>query len=304
MKKLLFIFPLSSLIFLFGCYTQEPPQGETGITPPGGEPVVVERTTRAVCIGWNRVDPAAYGGWSGELSDCEFDALFAGEMWREFGFETSVLLTEDATKAHCKAALKESLNGLTAGDWLIVWTSGHGGQEQDASGDEVDGLDEYVCAYDGPVSDDTINEWLQAVPAGVCVLWICDTCHSGTMHKAAPTFGRDAIPRNFKGQLILISGCAEDGYSLSTGQGGVLSTALHDTGPVGMTPASWAAAVQARIPPETQQPQYVEYGDVTDDFRHGLMVPGTPAVVQPLPGVDPNTLVDQDMLEDIFAGFE
>ena len=229
------------------------------------------RLTRAVTIGLNSVNPAYYGGWSGKLPDCEFDATFAAEMWQEHGIETRTLLTAEATIENCKQALKDSLVGMSEGDWLIVWISGHGGQMADSGGDETDKLDEYICAYDGPVMDDTINEWLDKVPAGVCVLWICDTCHSGTMHKKPPIFSKKAV-RDFKGQLILISGSAESGYALSTGQGGVLSTALHDTGPEGQTPASWYKAAKALIPEKTQSPQYVEYGKVTNDFRNGQIV--------------------------------
>lgn len=242
-------------------------------TPPVGDPIAnTTRTMRAVCIGWNSVDPAAYGGWSGALPDCEFDAEFSADMWKEYGLATTCLVTSVATRDACKEALKWGLNGLKSGDWLIVWVSGHGGQTDDYNGDESDGLDEYVCAYDGPVRDDTINEWLEQVPDGVCILWMCDTCHSGTMHREPMHFRKSAIPRGFAGQLILISGCTESGTSQSTGQGGVLSLALHDTGPAGQTPASWATAVQDLIPTATQDPQYVEYGNVTDDFRFGLIV--------------------------------
>jgi hypothetical protein len=259
------------VLLVAGCASTEPVSQYTGTPPVGNAIANTNRSMRAVCIGWNRVDPAVYGGWDGALSDCEFDAEFAAEMWQEHGLETRVLLTEEATIEACRDALRRGLDGLQAGDWLIIWISGHGGQTADISGDEADDLDEYICAYDGPGIDDTIAEWLEAVPDGVCVLWICDTCHSGTMHKRPPLFRSSAIPKSFSGQLILISGAAEDGYSMSTGQGGVLSTALHDTGPEGQTPASWAAAVQKLVPEETQLPQYVEYGNVTDDFRHGVI---------------------------------
>jgi len=231
------------------------------------------RVMRAVTVGLDYVDPNAYGGWSGELPDCEFDAQFAGEMWREFGIPTKTLLTEQATIENCKQALKDSLVGRKKDDWLIVWLSGHGGQKLDAVyGDEADRLDEYVCLYDGALLDDTINDWLEKVPKGVCVLFICDTCHSGSMHRKPVIFGKRAV-KDFKGQLILMSGCAESGFSMSTGQGGVWSTALHDTGPEGKTPKTWFEAAKAKVPEETQVPQYIEYGNVTSDFRYGIIIP-------------------------------
>ena len=261
---------------------------------PDPPPVVVEPTPastdqvkRAVCIGWNRVDPAAYNGWSGDLEDCEFDASFAGEMWRENEVLTRVLLTAHATRDACRAALRDSLDGMRAGDMLIVWVSGHGGQGPDATGEGADNLGEYVCAYDGPVKDNTINEWLrlasERVP-GIRILWICDTCHSGTMFKRPPVnFRPEAIPAMFDGELILLAGCAEDAYSLSTGQGGMWSTALHDTGPHGQSPASWFAAAKALVPGDQQVPVYAEYGAVSDAFRNGVILPAATPDPEPEP---------------------
>ncbi len=233
------------------------------------------RRMRAVCIGWNVVDPNVpeYDGWDGELPSCELDANNLAALWISHNIPTKVLLTKDATIEKCKQALKESLEDLREGDWLIVSVSGHGGQTRDYSGDEKDGLDEYLCAYDGPVLDDTIHEWLQYVPKGVCVLWLCDTCHSGDMARSAPPvkFRSRAIPKSFEGQLILISGCTEAGTSQDTGEGGVLTNTLLSTSPEGKTPKNWALAVQNEIPKYVQQPQYVEY-NVSDSFRNATIV--------------------------------
>jgi hypothetical protein len=230
----------------------------------------MDRIMRAVTIGWNSVNPSKYGGWAGPLPDCELDAERAASMLRSKGIETLTLLTKNATIDACRNVLRKSLDGMKDGDWLIVWISGHGGQKRDRNGDEKDGLDEYVCAYDGPILDDTINEWLNYVPSGVRVLWICDTCHSGTMMRSAPAFESSAIPTDFKGQLILISGCTESGISMSSGRGGVLSTSLLKTGPEARTPKSWFDAAKAII--DGQEPQYVEYGNVTEDFRNGAII--------------------------------
>jgi len=232
----------------------------------------VVRKIRAVTIGANRVDPSAYDGWEGKLPDCEYDATKAADLWKSYGIPTITLLTENATRNKCYEALKKSISELQTGDLLIVWISGHGGQMPDYSGDETDQLDEYVCAYDGAVTDDTINEWLSEVPKGICILWICDTCHSGTMYKVLPPVFNQKAVSNFKGQLILISGCAEDSYSVSTGRGGVLSNALQNVSPKNKSPKKWFEEAIKLIPKETQQPEYHEYGNVNDDFRYGIIV--------------------------------
>lgn len=237
-----------------------------GVTePPAPEaaaaalPFETGRVIRAVCVGWNRVDPVAYDGWDGRLTDCELDAELWAGVWRESGIETTLLLTEQATIAAVHAALKHAVRGLAPRDELRVCISGHGGQ---------DGGREFVCAWDGRVFDTTINGWLRNVPAGVRVLWICDTCHSGDMYRTARpfVFRREAL-RDFFGELILLAGCGPDGKSLSTGQGGVWSTALQDTGPHGQSPASWFEAARGRVPADMQVPVLAEYGAVSAGFR-------------------------------------
>ena len=230
------------------------------------------RAIHAVTIGWNSVDPTVYYGWTGDLPDCELDAKRAAKMCKKYKIPVQTLLTENAKIEDCKKALINALEGLKSGDILLIWVSGHGGQEVDTNGDEKDGYDEYLCAYDGPILDDTINDWFNYVPEGVCVLWICDTCHSGTMERSAPVFNKNAIPLEFKGQLILISGCTEKGTSQSTGNGGVLTRAMLGSGPKGKTPITWYRKAIKSIPKKVQQPQYVEYGNVNDKFRNGIII--------------------------------
>ena len=240
---------------------------------PGKASPVTPGQVRAVCFGWNSVDSQAWGGWSGTLADCEFDANFAAAMWRSHGIPAKVLLTKKATREACRKLLEDSLRGMVTGDLLIVWISGHGGRRPDIQGEGADNVGEYVCAYDGPVTDNTINRWLTAVPAGVRILWVCDTCHSGTMFRSAPArFQRAAIPSGFAGELILLAGCSEDAVSLSTGQGGIWSTALQDTGPAGRSPITWFQMARASMTSSAQVPVYAEYGDVSDAFRHTLLV--------------------------------
>jgi len=261
---------MTMTVLLSGCVTAQTPP----CNPPPWASAPDERPfVRAVSIGWNRVNPSAYNGWSGALTDCELDAEMWAGTWREAGIETVCLLTEEATIERCRVTLKSAVETLRAGDTLIVCISGHGGQYEDGSGDEADGMDEYVCAYDGPVLDDTICEWLGSVPTGVRVLWICDTCNSGTMYRGAPVcFRPAAIPPAFKGELILLAGCADGKTSASTGQGGAWSTALFDAGPHGKAPSEWffdaSTVIESR-----QVPVYAEYGAVTDAFRHGEIVP-------------------------------
>lgn len=246
-------------------------------TPDKPDPPIVihtpDRLIKAVCVGIQNVDPSRYGGWDGYAPGTEFDAnMFAGRF-TALGIPTTTLLTKQATRANILDALTNALSTLVKGDLLIVTLSGHGGQTPGTL-NETDGLDEYVCAYDGPVLDNTINEWLRYVPKGVCVLWICDTCHSGTMHRTVPApviFSARSIPKTFQGQLILLSGSTENEYSYGGLIGGVWSQALLRKGPEGLSPKEWFNAAKAIV--TGQNPKYVEYGEVTNAFRNGVITP-------------------------------
>ena len=67
--------------------------------------------------------------------------------------------------------------------------SGHGGQVPDTLGDEDDGMDETWCLYDGQLLDDELRRLWGEFEAGVRILVISDSCHSGTVIKAAVNEG-------------------------------------------------------------------------------------------------------------------
>ena len=234
----------------------------------------IDKITHAVSIGLNSIDASVYGT-AGRLPDCELDAEALAATWRTAGYPTAVLLTKEATRPRIKGALITALQGLSDGDRLIVSISSHGGQRPDTSGDESDGYDEYLLAYDGPITDDTIHGWLDTVTNNVEIVFIVDACHSGTMQRVAPTvrLGRRAIPRGFRGQLIMLAGCTESGTSESTGRGGAWTLSLCSTMRAGRPIEDWYwLASQLTAADGAQQPVYAEYGDVTDGFRKSSII--------------------------------
>ena len=66
---------------------------------------------RSLHIGLNRVDPAHYNGWNGALNACEFDANDMETLAKSRGFETSKLLTQEATAGVKESDLELSLTG-------------------------------------------------------------------------------------------------------------------------------------------------------------------------------------------------
>ncbi|MAF13079.1 hypothetical protein CMK11_21720 [Candidatus Poribacteria bacterium] len=97
-----------------------------------------------------------------------------------------VLLGKEATRRAIGLAIRVWLaENAGPDDRALFYFAGHGTQLQDDNGDEEDGLDESLWAWDTGildltwVRDDDLNRWLSAVPAREKVV-ILDCCHSGT----------------------------------------------------------------------------------------------------------------------------
>ncbi|MGC4096579.1 MAG: caspase family protein [Nitrospira sp.] len=137
-------------------------------------------------IGLNAVSPAAYGGWSGELAACEFDAKDMAAIAKSQGMKSTVLLTKQGTRAKMLAAMRKTAKQLKQGDLFFLTYSGHGGQVPDVTGEEIDKQDETWCLYDGQLIDDELYFELSRFAAGVRILVLSDSCHSGTVTRAVP----------------------------------------------------------------------------------------------------------------------
>jgi hypothetical protein len=137
-------------------------------------------------IGLNEVSGAAYAGWTGPLAACEFDANDMAAIAKAKGMKSTVLLTKKGTRANVLAGLRAAAKALGGGDLFFMSYSGHGGQVPDVSGDEADKQDETWCLYDGQLIDDELYFELSRFKAGVRVLVLSDSCHSGTVTRAGP----------------------------------------------------------------------------------------------------------------------
>jgi len=137
-------------------------------------------------LGLNAVSPAAYGGWSGDLAACEFDAKDMAAIAKSQGMKPTVLLTKKGTRAHVLATMRKAAKQLKKGDLFFLSYSGHGGQVPDVTGEEADKKDETWCLYDGQLIDDELYFELGRFAAGVRILVLSDSCHSGTVTRAIP----------------------------------------------------------------------------------------------------------------------
>lgn len=137
-------------------------------------------------LGLNAVEASAYGGWTGPLAACEFDANDMASIARSKGMKATVLLTKKATRSNTLSALRSAAKSLRAGDLCFLTYSGHGGQIPDVTADEADKRDETWCLYDGQLIDDELYYELSRFAAGVRILVLSDSCHSGTVVRAGP----------------------------------------------------------------------------------------------------------------------
>jgi hypothetical protein len=148
---------------------------------------------RALCIGIND-----YPGTDSDLSGCVNDANdWAAELKRR-GFAVTMLLDRKATGSGIRKGIKALLSKSRRGDLALVQYSGHGSYVPDEDGDEPDGTDECLCPHDirtkGPITDDALFTIFSARPAGVRVVMVSDSCHSGTVARFAPVSTPPAAP--------------------------------------------------------------------------------------------------------------
>jgi hypothetical protein len=114
------------------------------------------------------------------------------QTYRSVPAENITQLTEsNATRANIIAAIGTAGSKVNKNTIFIFYYSGHGAYNPDDNGDEGDGTDEFIAAYDtdlneftnvfSPViTDDDLDALLDSIPAGRIVV-IIDSCYSGNM---------------------------------------------------------------------------------------------------------------------------
>ncbi len=133
-------------------------------------------------IGLNKVDPTHYDGWDGSLNACELDANDLRQIADDRGFESTILLTAEATADAVVGAIERAARELAPGDLFLLTYSGHGGQVPDRNDEgEEDRSDETWLAHDRQIVDDELYASWAKFQAGVRILVLSDSCHSGTV---------------------------------------------------------------------------------------------------------------------------
>jgi len=199
---------------------------------------------KALCIGIND-----YPGTSNDLSGCVNDAKDWSHELTQRGFKVQQLVDKAATRAAMINSISSLIQTGNKGDTIVITYSGHGTWVPDKNGDEPDGRDEALCPYDlstsGALLDDDIHAIFQERPAGMRIILISDSCHSGSVTRGKeedldpglprvrfmpleawmpqadlpPAQLRVAIPRGGftrTGGDLLLAGCQDTEYSWDT----------------------------------------------------------------------------------------
>lgn len=257
-------------------------------------------------LGLNYVDPDHYDGWDGELFACEADARDMTALAKSRGFKSQTLLREKVTVKAVTAAILKAAKSLKNGDTFFLSYSGHGGQVPDSNGDEGrfgdtnDQKDETWCLFDREFVDDELAALYARFKSGVRILVLSDSCHSGTVVRAADRMPRarvrllppikaeavyqknrktyDAIQRRvaaaerqeIKATVLLISGCQDRQLSRDGDFNGAFTGALKQVWNGGAFKGAYKNfrdRIAAKMP-SSQIPNYFVVGAANKAFEN------------------------------------
>lgn len=209
-----------------------PPPPPTVAAPTRAQPrtPIPARAPRkcALLVGIN------YTGTGSQLDGCVGDAERMELFLRQRGFTHTHMLVErpgapvqaQPTKRNILTAFTQLIATAQPGDELFFHYSGHGYYAPDRSGDESDGRDELIVAYDhqGILDDEFRAVLTQYMQDGVKLTAVFDSCHSGSMldlkymymdaDAAADADGGLRTTVNdrvvpCRGQVVMLSGCRD-----------------------------------------------------------------------------------------------
>ncbi len=127
---------------------------------------------------------ADYPGREMDLNYTDDDAhdvykvLIASANWKAENI--TLLVDRAATRSAIQSAIDDMCNKADSDDICLFYFSGHGGTAETdyLPEDELDGFDEYICAYDLDIIDDELGKWLAELPTRKYIVFL-DTCRSG-----------------------------------------------------------------------------------------------------------------------------
>ena len=129
-----------------------------------------------------------YPGTGSDLSGCVNDANDWREALEQRGFQATSLLDDEAKKSDMVEAISKIVADTGKDDIAVITYSGHGTWVPDEDDDEADGRDEALCPYDimdgNILTDDELYEIFGQRTWGARIIFISDSCHSGSVSRA------------------------------------------------------------------------------------------------------------------------
>ena len=131
-----------------------------------------------------------YPGTGSDLSGCINDANDWREALEKRDFQTVSLLDAEAKKSDMVEAISKIVADTGKNDISVITYSGHGTWVPDEDGDdEADGRDEALCPHDtfegNILIDDELYEIFGQRSWGARIIFISDSCHSGSVSRAS-----------------------------------------------------------------------------------------------------------------------
>lgn len=205
-------------------------------------------TKKALLIGFNYsfLDPSL------RLNGCVNDVRnMSALLQTKFGYkkeDVTVITDDDARTLHkcTNIGVILAIQELCAASWKQNLTevyfhySGHGSQTQDANGDELDGMDEGIVAFDyqksGLLLDDYLRSLFKNFNPKTRVICTFDCCHSGSILDLKYVYDAEQKTEDKSENdpsmplILMFSGCRDTQTSLDvhevTGAAGALTTAI------------------------------------------------------------------------------
>lgn len=151
------------------------------------------------------------------------DAINMTKLFSNFTTNIVTLIDSDATIKN----FSDAVNDAVKNDLAIIYYSGHGGSF--VAGDEltkyeIDGVDEFLCLYDGGYRDDNI--WNLIIKSKGRVMLIFDCCHSATMFRTTNFKNMFGLVRTVKPNMLCWSGCPDNTYSYGDSFGGKFTNTI------------------------------------------------------------------------------
>lgn len=212
---------------------------------------------KALVVGIN------YIGSRNELRGCINDAQ---NIWNfltsRYGYrpEDIVMLSDDQrnmasipTKANMLRAMHWLVKDARPNDSLFFHYSGHGGQTKDLDGDEADGMDDVIYPVDfemaGHIVDDDMHDiMVKALPPGVRLTALFDSCHSGTVLDLPYTYSTKGVVK----EPNVWKDVGQDGFQA------VMGYATGNTGAITGALGSLARSVKNNVSGHSSRDQVIQ----------------------------------------------